>query len=145
MSNSSETSTLSFLRSEKRVNRTDLAYIAGFFDGEGSISAKWKNEELPFPRAILYNTDRSVLIWIADHTGGRLYHQPPRLGTKQLYSLEIRTSDLLWFLKLMIPFLKIKQRQARVALVLRSIIERKGSVARRIKWAQELSRLNKGR
>lgn len=146
MSESSETSTLSFQRSEKRINRTDLAYIAGFLDGEGSICAKWKKpQNCVVVRVCFYNTNQDVLCWIAQRIGGRIYTTQPRLGTKLQYQLEVRMSDLRWFLRLMIPFLKIKSKQLRIAQILLALTDRGSSLPKKLKWVTRLSELNTGK
>jgi hypothetical protein len=143
---SSTTNTLSFSRSEKRINRTDLAYIAGFLDGEGSINGHWKKpHNCVITRVNFYNTDRAIMIWIAERIGGRLYTVQPRLGTRVQYQLDIRTRDLKWFLKLMIPFLKVKSKQLRIALILLMMTKRKSLLTRKLKWLTILSALNKGK
>ena len=55
------------------ISETDAAYVAGLFDGEGSIQYKQydrqrKNNKKPYPtwsiRMEVSMTDRSVLLWM---------------------------------------------------------------------------------
>ena len=71
------------------VSDVDKAYIAGLFDGEGSIHFKRKPEK---KRSGTYNcmrismeismTDRSVLIWVHEVLGVGTLNKKPRKGKR---------------------------------------------------------------
>ena len=54
---------------------TDLAYLAGFVDGEGSITifraGQTAQKQRDYLRFEIFNTNHGVLTWIAGVLGGR--------------------------------------------------------------------------
>jgi hypothetical protein len=126
----------------KRVNRTDLAYAAGILDGEGSISVSYSSG-CPYPCVRVTNTNRELIEWFHQKFGGSIYDKKlVGFGHKAQWDWDPTTPNMKWFLKLMIPFLKVKQRQARLVLVLRSMIERKSTKTRKIRIAEGIRTLN---
>ena len=77
---------------------TDLAYIAGIFDGEGCVSYKQynrqrKHNKKPYPtwqiRLEISMTDRSILVWINETLGVGTV-SPKRYKTKYASLLQQR-------------------------------------------------------
>ena len=72
------------------MNETDKAYIAGLFDGEGSIEFKKRKEK---KKSGIYNcirismeismTDQSVLIWLHEVLGVGTLTNKPRKGLRK--------------------------------------------------------------
>ena len=72
------------------ISETDIAYIAGLFDGEGSIDIKKRKEK---KRAGTYNcwrismeismTDESVLRWVTEVLGCGTLTKKPRKGLRK--------------------------------------------------------------
>jgi hypothetical protein len=63
------------------MNDTELAYIAGFFDGEGSayLSNVKASNGIRYPRlsAKIYQNDTKPLVWIQELYGfGKIYAKP---------------------------------------------------------------------
>lgn len=105
------------------LNNEDLAYIAGFFDGEGSVTIheNWR----PSPRGkspnhtlqvSIGNTDASVLIWVHSMFGGSLTTRKPRPGHRIVTQWIIRSNGAAKFLATIRPFLRMKTKQADIAL-----------------------------
>jgi hypothetical protein len=102
------------------LRNEDLAYIAGFFDGEGSVTIheNWR----PSPRGkspnhtlqvSIGNTDPHVLQWIHGAFGGSLTTRPatkPR--HKDVTQWIIRSNGAASFLRALLPFLRMKTEQA---------------------------------
>ena len=65
------------LLEESNFIPSDLAYLAGFIDGDGSISAH--NGDTATPRIDIYNTNEGILIYFAEKFGGRVIKVKPRL------------------------------------------------------------------
>jgi hypothetical protein len=124
------------------VSLEDIAYTAGFFDGEGSIgivkSRRRKNngEEYfyLFPRLTIANTDKDVLCWITKtlKTGGYIAVKTPIKVTqknprwKKCYRLTITNMDNIEsLLKVLIPYLKTNQKAKQAQLLLKFIELRK--------------------
>ena len=101
----------------KDIESHTLAYLAGFTDGEGSISYN-NYEHISFRIA---NSDLDVLTWFKDIIGtGRIKQKPPRpCYTMAHYSFTIsRSIDVYILLNKLLPFLKIKQHKAQKAIKL---------------------------
>lgn len=109
--------------------QSNAAYIAGFMDGEGSFSitkhlAKTKqssgNVTTNWRHAVqvtISNTNREVLEWIAGHFGGAIHVRKMYMVAKQGYSWKpstYREGEL--FILAILPYLRIKRKQALVAL-----------------------------
>ncbi len=142
---SSTTNTPS-LPKRKRINRTTLAYIAGILDGEGTITGYWKKpDNCVVMKVHIYNTHRELMQWLSEVLDSPLCQVPARPGRKPQWQLNIRTRDLKWFLKLMIPFLRVKQKQLRIALIIQSMTERGAKLERKLKWLDKLHSLNQGK
>lgn len=98
----------------------ELAYAAGLFDGEGSISlVRQKNNRSHSPQLSIASTDREVLDWLQERFGGSIVTKQPR-HANHLVSYDWRLTDrrALNFLKLIRPYLVIERKIQRVDLLL---------------------------
>lgn len=109
------------------MNQEDAAYIAGFLDGEGSISLG-RNHYFDPKRTTVYsvlvrigNTNKDVLDWICAVSGfGKVYTQK-NSGTfksnQKFWMFTITKKDAVGkFLSEIYPYLKVKRLQAEIAL-----------------------------
>lgn len=90
------------------------AWLAGFFDGEGSIYVPQYGVEIS-----VSNTERKIIVAIQKHTGvGRLIETRfDRENWKTKYTWRVRRyEEVEPVLKLMLPFLTIKKDKAKIAL-----------------------------
>lgn len=106
------------------LTNEELAYIAGFFDGEGSItihhnckpSPRGKNPNHTLQVSI-GNTDPSVVEWIHRHFGGNLaYRTETRANHRSTVQWFARAKIGADFLIWIIPFLRMKRAQAEIAI-----------------------------
>ena len=94
--------------------QTDLAYLAGIFDGEGYISPR-RATQRGVVRMTYYlgiaNTSTDLMEWLG-RIGGNVYSC--RLRTeRQVYEWRIcRQIDVLMFLRAIQPYLRIKRDKA---------------------------------
>ena len=101
----------------------ELAYIAGFVDGEGCIGIhQWKkgsfiNRSI---RVILTNTDPSVLRWIQDVYGGSLRCTNPVKNWNIRWELCLSSRKASAFLVDIQPYLRMKNKQAEMCLLFQS-------------------------
>lgn len=98
------------------VSTVDVAYIAGFFDADGSVSSGLNKEGKPYFNVGIYNTNIDVLDWIADTIGGTIYRHKTRAGFNKLPFFQWRLTnrpDMRKFLNAVIPFLRIKRKKAK--------------------------------
>ena len=99
-----------------------LEYIAGFFDGEGSISwstpKKYPNKK--YPRVELGNTNFQIIEEISYQFNGKFDTQWAKskrsIGTKPFARWYCYGKNAYTFLRAICPHLRIKQQQALDAL-----------------------------
>jgi len=96
---------------------TEIAYIAGFFDGEGCVRIKKANQggNSYYVIAHITNTNESILKSVENLFGGKTRTQE-RGKNKDVYNWCITSSEAVDFLKTLLPFLKEKKEQAELAL-----------------------------
>lgn len=105
---------------------SEIAYLAGIIDGEGSIYVqrrKTKTGWSYFPRFQVVNTNRKLMEWIHQTFGGLIYDKP-RIKHNPKWKMQIEwftTRSLLdQLLPLLIPFLIIKTNQAKIMIEFRN-------------------------
>lgn len=113
------------LSPELTLTPTEAAYIAGFFDGEGSVGiSKCSNHGARGKRVnssyVLHvkisNSDKRVLEWIAAKTGGWiLAHKVPSIARPH-WKFVKKGRLAMQLLKSMLPFLIVKLEQAERAI-----------------------------
>ena len=99
---------------------TDLAYIAGLFDGEGCITI---GQNL---RASVSNTKKPCLEFVQAIFGGSLYEKN-RLGRVALYDLYFSGYDAVRMLNAILPYLIVKHQQAELAILFQSFMGSQGN------------------
>ena len=99
-----------------KVSKLELAYIAGFFDGEGTITIARNNKHSTsfFSSCGISQVDRQPLDFIASVFGGSVY--PKNTKHKSQWTWSSSTRYTLIFLNTIYPYLIIKKKQARVAI-----------------------------
>lgn len=105
------------------MNDTDLAYIAGFVDGEGYIGitkASRTNEPYGFTtyclKVIVTNTNNEILILLKDNFNGNIYPVTVHEIHKPIYKWFVNAGQALQFIKSIYPYLRIKKPQADIAI-----------------------------
>ncbi len=123
---------------------TDIAYVAGLFDGEGyvdiyqaSTSNKSKSISLML-RVIISQKDGSIMNWLEKNFGG--YVRMERRKDSWIYRWDIRSQKAKDFLVLMMPYLKIKLAQAKLAIEFEEV---KGKYLETLKGFQGFRKLTK--
>lgn len=116
------------------MNAADIAYSAGIFDGEGwAIIAPYNHNSVVngtvYPRHRtrmgVSNTSLPMLEWLKQTWGGNIYLVYPQKGkSRALYSWQPSEKIAVQFLSQILPYLKVKVRQARLALKFRRTINR---------------------
>jgi len=103
------------------MNVSDAAYIAGLFDGEGSITYKQymrkrKGKNKAYPtwniQMEISMTERSIMIWLAEVLGcGSVNKRPPHkasMGKKMQWRWRCGYRDAYYVCKLIWPYAHIK-------------------------------------
>lgn len=98
----------------------ELSYIAGFIDGEGTIGITRQTNGKSYCGYIaVVNTYKQVLLDIQDKFGrGSILvaNSKGQYGSKVCWRWEIRGKYVCEILSLVIPYLRIKKRQAELVL-----------------------------
>jgi hypothetical protein len=106
------------------IKPESLAYIAGFFDGEGCICIFKRNVYKPEKTYTYYdyridiaNNEKDVLDWIKHTVGFGCVVKKSRSGNrKQGWSYVVSGSRTIEFLNLIKPYLRCKLRRAEIAI-----------------------------
>lgn len=119
----------------KFILDTDIAYIAGLIDGEGSIMLYYRGgiERLTDRSEVRYtkhntftpiveitNTNVEVLNWIKSIlSAGGIYTHIYKTGNRKDISVYrvSSTKDIEWLLMSILPYLRIKKKQAELLLI----------------------------
>ena len=104
------------MKNRKEVNVVDAAYIAGLFDGEGSVDFARRKEKRGNVQSILMRiemTDEDVLKWVHETLGvgtvRKRNRSPSRKAHwKDAWVYSIRFRDALHVCKLIWPHIKVK-------------------------------------
>ena len=104
------------IKNRKEVNVVDAAYIAGLFDGEGSVDFARRKEKRGNVQSILMRiemTDEDVLKWVHETLGvgtvRKRNRSPSRKAHwKDAWVYSIRFRDALHVCKLIWPHIKVK-------------------------------------
>ena len=98
----------------------EVAYTAGFFDGEGCVSiARYLKRGRPYHTlAIIFtNTDFRALGWLQERWGGNIFKPTQLDGRRRPYGhLRFSAGPARPLLQAMLPYLIIKKSQVEIAL-----------------------------
>ena len=101
-----------------------LAFIAGVFEGEGSISVcnlsekSWNKRTDYALKVRISNTDRPLLDWIVANYGGKI-HKATTINNKIVWCWSVHSKQAERFLQTMMPYLICKKQRALLALEFR--------------------------
>lgn len=108
------------------LSKNELAYLAGFFDGEGSVTIHENCKQSPRGKvpnhtlqASIGNTDSRVLRWIQSVFGGAFClrkTRPDKPQWRPVAQWTIRAASALPFLVAIRPFLRMKGDQVDIAI-----------------------------
>ena len=99
------------------MKKDDLLYLAGIVDGEGCVSVtygtKSGHERI---RLTVSNSDRHLIDWLTSRIGGSVSKNKTKRNRKPAYHWEIYANKAFIVLTLLLPYLKLKKRQAELCL-----------------------------
>ena len=111
------------------LSKTELAYIAGIIDGEGSISLvpsklKRANGRSIFPLVRIANTNFGLIDWLGHRlAGGRHYTDQVSERRKPVAHIGWASNEAVLLLKAVLPYLVIKKPHAELVIELWAINE----------------------
>jgi hypothetical protein len=106
-----------------------LIYLAGYFDGEGSVCMQIsnKNYRCPSLKICVFSGDKEVVELFGATFGGNVHQVKPRGNDKrQVYSWTACGSKAQAILKQLLPFLIAKKKPAEMVMGLSFITVRNG-------------------
>lgn len=106
------------MKADKRLNiTTKLAYLAGFFDGEGCVRIKksYNGSKACWITVQISNADRLVLEQYKTLFGGEVFTRGKSTNF-QMYMYELSSSEAVDFLRTMVGYLQGKKAQAEYAI-----------------------------
>lgn len=111
---------------------TDIAYLAGIFDGEGHVCIQRSNSRKGMTSAFhnldigITNTDEDLISSLHDIYGGHVGSTGIRGQHRtNCYRWRLNGPNTISFLKLLLPHLKIKRRQAEIAIAFQQDVLRR--------------------
>jgi len=121
------------------IKESHLAYIAGFLDGEGTISivkVKRKDRERSYsspyyrPILVINNTNREILEWIKSVFGAGQVNLVARkeMGRKPVYRWIVGNAVAIQIAEILYPHLRVKKLQADVVMQYKSTVPSKYNV-----------------
>src|SRR3990167_4700333 len=144
------------LPSLNMYDKKELAYIAGLFDGEGTIFIEGKKSyakgaisKTHYLQLSIANTHKETIDWVKSFL---CFGQIIKIeqGNKPLYNWRGYGVEAIVFLKLLLPYLKIKREQALLAIEfqkskrhLNGVKSRKDEIIKRDNYKNEIAKLNK--
>jgi hypothetical protein len=121
---------------KQRINKTTLAYIAGFLDGDGSILLQFKPSKrhkfgfVVYPSVRFYqdSNNEEILYWIKDQIGYGYMHKRKdkrRNTAMSQYSIE-GANQVKKILIQLRPFIQFKKKQTKIVLRVIEILQDNG-------------------
>lgn len=113
------------------LSEIDIAYIAGFFDGEGCVCVHHAGKETENKKSIyiltatIANTNKSVMDYLHSVLGGYIAENNKIIGCKTCYVLHFNSRKAYKLLEKLLPYLRVKKKQAELTMKLRDIITNK--------------------
>ena len=101
------------------MKKTDLAYIGGFLDGEGCICLTRFGNKRQYIRldVQVVQANEWVIQWLKYSFGGFVCKvKSYKLHHKQRWAWKISSREALAFLKVILPYLKLKRGEAELAI-----------------------------
>lgn len=101
---------------------TDLAYLAGLIDGEGTISCSVLENKKGFlalhKQLSIFNTNIVLISWITSRFGGKVHSRIRSSKWKEEHQVKWSATEAAVILEAVLPFLVIKKEQAELFIAL---------------------------
>ena len=120
------------------MENTEIAYIAGLFDGEGCVQFRYRTRFIKREREArqtdqthvvvsVNNTNTSVLEYLRSKLGGAIHFLKTSGNRKPYYEWRARRSQSFDILRMMLPYLRIKRERVFLLLAHETLIRRRGN------------------
>lgn len=119
------------MNSDRSLSIKELAYIAGFFDGEGSVGINLtKVHGQSYAMAVcISQVDPRPLLFISSFFGGEVrisYSKDYRLGKRKLFYWRLYSKNAKRFLIAILPYLINKKNEAEIAIEFQNLRKSNG-------------------
>lgn len=105
----------------------DVCYFAGFFDGEGTISAGVTKRGMAKFSVEVFQVRRAILDALCELFGGKVrVAREARGRQRRTHAWCLSGDGAERFLRTILPHLRVKRREAELALEFRRLVPRKG-------------------
>lgn len=121
-----------------KVSECDLAYAAGLFDGEGTVtlSKHQATDKFRCPTLSMSSTTLSLLEFMRDVFGGSIsFHKTYKSHHKSSYSWKVRNDSALSIAQALQPYIKEPEKRRRIDLL---VSQYKIVTSRNGKYSEEL-------
>jgi len=109
------------------MTKEELAYLAGFFDGEGCITISRIRDKSGSLILMISNTNETIIKLIAKWFKGDIMYIKQKDNRKEAWTFKAYSQDAEIFLKAIYPYLLIKKEQAHIGLEYQKLIGTKGT------------------
>jgi len=105
------------------MTKTELAYVAGIIDGEGTIALnrKYKTSKWRWPRISISNTDKRLIDYLLRTLAKFspvLIRKPPRKANHRCaYEIRMNSDNALALVKKLLPYLRVPEKRRRAELL----------------------------
>ena len=101
----------------KSLDVPTIAYLAGLLDGEGTINISLAHQKHFFLTVAITGINRALMDWFKDTVGGYIRTaNRAKIGHQTCYSWTLCSIQAANFLKLLLPYLRLKKKQAELAI-----------------------------
>lgn len=104
------------------MNQTDLAYLAGLIDGEGTVSCSVVKNAKGFlalnKQLSIFNTNLTLISWITARFGGTVHSRKRNINWKEEHQVKWSANEAASLLTAILPYLVIKKEQAEIFIAL---------------------------
>jgi len=106
------------------MEETDIAYLAGIVDGDGSISiakcTRYKGRCRYWLQLNVTNCSKELVEWIKDRYGGTIQTKTPTTKGRAIYRWCLANQNAEYLIEELVDYLIVKKDQAYVALEFRN-------------------------
>lgn len=97
------------------MKATDMAYAAGFFDGEGHVECRKNQQGYRNIQAMIGQNEIAPLEWLKILFGGHIYH-PHGKKKSNAHQWVVNGYDAAKFFEAILPYLMVKEAEVKEAL-----------------------------
>jgi hypothetical protein len=110
------------------ISETDKSYAAGIFDGEGSVTINWSKKRYHRIDVRVAMVDSEVIYWFGTVFGGHVDLTNKTKTGRQIYRWTLHCRRAANFLRIILPYLRLKKLRAELGIELTEITRKRGAL-----------------